>query len=88
MFLPEKEVIWTTITFLSLQNLNGIKTLSTTEQFIYTMIAFLGKEHIFLDADVKVLLANFVRTTFTTQKSLNFNSKFGGTLQILKPKNN
>lgn len=80
--MPEKEVIWTTITFLSLQNLNGIKTLSSTEQFVYTMIAFLGKENVFLEPDIKVLLANFVRSTFTAQKLLNFNSKFGGTLKL------
>lgn len=76
--MPEKEVIWTTITFLSLQNLNNVETMSLSEQFIYTMIAFLGKEHVFLDEDMKILLANFVQTTFTTQDSLNFNSKFGG----------
>lgn len=78
LFLPEKEVICTTITFLSLQNLNGIGTLSLTEQFIYTMIAFLGKENIFLESDVKILLANFVQATFKSQKTLNFNSKFSG----------
>lgn len=83
LFLPEKEVILTTISFLSLQNLNGIKSLSLTEQFIYTMIAFLGKENIFLESDVRVLLANFVQTTFKSQKSLDFNSKFGGMSQFL-----
>lgn len=79
--LPEKEVIWTTITLLSLQNLNNVKTMSMTEQFIYTMIAFLGKENAFLDPDIKTLLANFVQTTFKSQALLNFNSKFGGKLK-------
>lgn len=81
LYLPEKEVIWTTITFLTLQNLNDIKSLSTSEQFIYTMIAFLGKENIFLDPDVKTLLADFVQT-FKSQEELNFNSKFGGKIHI------
>lgn len=49
-----------------------------TEQFIYTMIAFLGKENVFLDADMKTLLADFVQATFKSQSQLNFNSKFGG----------
>lgn len=79
MKLPEKEIIWTTITFLSLQNVNNVNTMSLTEQFIYTMIAFLGKENVFLDADIKTLLANFVQATFKSQSQLDFDSKFGGT---------
>lgn len=78
LYLPEKEVIWTTITFLSLQNLNDVKSMSMTEQFIYTMIAYLSKDNVFLDPDIKTLLANFVQTNFKSQESLDFNSKFGG----------
>ncbi|XP_031621767.1 uncharacterized protein LOC116339840 [Contarinia nasturtii] len=78
LYLPEKETIWTTITFLSLLNSNNIKVLSPTEQFVYTMIAFLGKENVFLESDMKTLLANFVQLTFKSQQPLNFNSKFSG----------
>lgn len=85
LYLPEKEVISTTITFLTLQNLNDIESLSTSEQFIYTMIAFLGKEHVFLDPDMKTLLAEFVQT-FKSQEALDFDSKFGGKINLsLRP---
>lgn len=76
--MPEKEAIWTTITFLSLLNANDIKVLKITEQFVYTMIAFLGKENVFLESDMKTLLANFVQLTFKSHKDLNFESKFNG----------
>lgn len=78
LYLPEKEAIWTTITFLGLQNNNDINVLNLTEQFIYAMIAFLGKENVFLEPDMKNLLAEFVQSTFKSQQSLNFNSKFAG----------
>lgn len=76
--MPEREAIWTTITFFSLLNINDIKVLSKTEQFVYTMIAFLGKDNIFLEPDMKSMLANFVQSSFASQESLNFNSKFSG----------
>lgn len=76
--MPEREAIWTTITFFSLLNINDIKLLSKTEQFVYTMIAFLGKDNIFLEPDMKSMLANFVQSSFVSQESLNFNSKFSG----------
>lgn len=76
--MPEREAIWTTITFFSLLNINDIKVLSKTEQFVYTMIAFLGKDNIFLEPDMKSMLANFVQSSFVSQESLNFNSKFSG----------
>lgn len=72
--LPEKDVISSTIAFLSLQNANGMETLSKTEQFIYTMIAFLGKKNAFLDADMKMLLSKFVQTTFTSHAPLDFDA--------------
>lgn len=78
LYFPEKDAIWTTITFLSLLNANNIKVLTKTEQFVYTMIAFLGKESVFLEPDMKVLLTNYVKSSFETQDSLNFNSKFSG----------
>lgn len=76
--MPEREAIWTTITFFSLLNINDIEVLSKTEQFVYTMIAFLGKDNIFLEPDMKSMLANFVQSSFASQESLNFNSKFSG----------
>lgn len=83
--MPEKEAIWTTITFLALQNNNDIKALNLTEQFVYTMIAFLGKENVFLEPDMKNLLAEFVQSTFKSQQSLNFNSKFAGKIMNQYP---
>lgn len=76
--LPEKEVISTTITFLRLQNANDLNVLSKTDQFIYTMITFLGKEDAFLDTDVKNLLTDFVHTTFQSQEQLDFDVDFDG----------
>lgn len=61
-----------------LLNRNEINVLSKTEQFLYTMIAFLGKENTFLDPKVKECLANFVDTSFTSQTSLDFNWKLNG----------
>lgn len=72
--LAEKDVISTTITFLTLQNANDMETLSKTEQFIYTMIAFLGKKNSFLDEDLKSILSKFVQTTFTSHASLDFDA--------------
>lgn len=41
------------------------------------MISYLGKENAFLDADIKNLLENFVRSSFKSQDSLDFD-KFAG----------
>lgn len=72
--LPERDTICTTMSFLALQNANEIKIVNQTEQFLYTMIAFLGKENTFLDADVNQSLSKFVRGTFNDPKSFNFDA--------------
>lgn len=80
MRLPEKEVVTASIKFMTLQNVNHIKILSPTEQFLYTMIAFLGKDNTFLDPDVNKMLAEFVEITFKDQQLLNFDNDFDGIL--------
>lgn len=45
--------------------------INTTDQFFYTMIAFLGKNNAFLEPEINTLLASFVRETFSS-KSLVF----------------
>lgn len=72
--LPERDTISTTLSFLLLQNANDIKILNRTEQFLHTMIAFLGKENTFLDADVSLMLNKFVRDTFTDPNSFDFDA--------------
>lgn len=71
-------MILTTITFMKLQNVNDIKILTKTEQFIYTMIAFLGKTNVFLESNVKDAITEFVNATFTSQEHLDFDADFGG----------
>lgn len=61
-----------------LQNNNSLTVLSETEQFLYTMIAYLGKDNAFLYEDINKILTEFVATTFKCQKSLNFDSDFNG----------
>lgn len=73
--VPERDTICTTLSFLLLQNANDVKILTKTEQFLYTMIAFLGKGNTFLDADVNQLLGQFVRDTFTDPKVFDFDAK-------------
>lgn len=80
--LPEKEVVLTSISFFMLLNGNNLNVLNVTDQFLYTMIAFLGKENAFLDTHVGSVLANFVQSTFTSHESLDFASKLSGRLNI------
>lgn len=76
--LPEKDIIWTTLSFLSLQNANKVIALNPTEQLLYTMIAFLGKDCAFLEPATNTLLAKFISDTFKSQEDLDFNSDFNG----------
>lgn len=78
--VPERDAIHTTLSFLLLQNANDIKVLNITEQLLYTMLAFLGKENSFLDADVSQLLTGFVRATFTDPKQFDFDAKLNRNL--------
>lgn len=55
-----------------------MNVLSQTEQFIYTMIAYLGKENAFLDTDIKNLLTTFVHSTFKSQEAFDFDADFHG----------
>lgn len=49
--------------------------ISTTDQFFYTMIAFLGKSNVFLEPEVNTLIASFVRETFLSKNlMLEFNT--------------
>lgn len=76
--MPEKEVILTTISFFMLMNSNNINVVNLSDQFLYTMITFLGKENAFLEAAVKNTLNEFVQNTFTSQEPLEFESKLSG----------
>lgn len=76
--LSERDAIQTTISFFLLQNQNGIDIVTPTEQFFYTMIAFLGKENSFLDDDVNKILANFVQQTFKDPNVFNFETNLNG----------
>lgn len=80
--LPEKDVISSTIAFLSLQNANDLGMLNKTEQFVYTMIAFLEKKNSFLDEDIKSLLSKFVQSTFTSHASLDFDADLSSKLNF------
>lgn len=78
MSLPEKEIVLASISLFMLLNGNNLNVLNITEQFLYTMIAFLGKDHAFLEPNVKGMLENFVDSTFISQDALNFESKLSG----------
>lgn len=53
--------------------------INPTEQFLYTMIAFLGKNRTFLEEDVNALLATFIRQTFASRsQTFDFDSDFDG----------
>lgn len=86
--IPEGDTIRTTLSFLLLQNANDIKILNKTEQFLYTLIAFLGKENTFLDADVNQLLTRFVRNTFNDPKIFDFDANLNRNLFYTSIKNN
>lgn len=64
--------------FFMLLNSNNLNVVNVSDQFLYTMITFLGKENAFLDVDVKNMLSEFVETTFTSQEPLDFESKLSG----------
>lgn len=41
--------------------------ISTTDQFLFTMIAFMGKNNAFLEPEINTLIASFVRETFSSK---------------------
>lgn len=76
--MPEKDIIRTTFSFLTLLNANSVDILSPTEQLVYTMMAYLGKESTFLEEEINSLLATFVKRTFSTRSVFNLDDTFGG----------
>lgn len=66
------------MSFFMLMNSNSINVVNVSDQFLYTMITFLGKENAFLDEAVKNMLNEFVQNTFTSQEPLDFESKLSG----------
>lgn len=84
--MPEKDIIRTTFWFLSLLNANNIDILSHTEQLVYTMMAYLGKDSTFLEEEINSLLATFVKRTFSVRSVFNLDDTFGGNFLFLYPK--
>lgn len=78
MSMPEQDIIKTTFSFLSLLNVNQIDLLKPTEQLIYTMMAFLGKDCTFLEEEISSLLSTFVKNSFTKSSTFNLDDKFRG----------
>ena len=76
--LPEKELVETSLLFFALQNINKIDVISPTEQLIYTMIAFLGRDNSFLESPTNEILTKFVHDTFATSQTFDFAKKFNG----------
>lgn len=75
--MPERDVLKATFSFMSLINANNIRLLNETEQLVYTMMAFLGKDCSFLEEDIEALLSTFVKTAFANCKPFRLEDTFG-----------
>ncbi|XP_055384358.1 RNA polymerase II-associated protein 1 [Condylostylus longicornis] len=76
---PESEIVRITLTFTNVLEKNGVKIISPTEKLMYLMIAFMGKDSIFLEPDMKSQLKDYINDFFKMNLHTNFN--FGGTFE-------
>lgn len=75
--MPERDVLKTTFSFLSLINANKIRLLNETEQLVHTLMAFLGQDSTFLEEDIEALLSTFVKIAFANCSQFRLEDKFG-----------
>lgn len=71
MFL-DRVLITACVSLTSLQQANGIQCVTPTEELLFLMMAFLGKEVCFLDDDMKELLSVRVQSFFGHNKTNTF----------------
>lgn len=80
----DRVLITACVSLTSVQQANGIQCVTPTEELLFLMMAFLGKEVCFLDDDIKQLLSVRVQTFFDQNKNLTFqlDQQFEGIVRI------
>lgn len=68
----DRVLITACVSLTSLQQANGIQCVSPTEELLFLMMAFLGKEASFLDDDIKQILSVRVQAFFDQNCTVTF----------------
>lgn len=78
----DRVLIAASVSLTSLQQANGIQCVTPTEELLFLMMAFLGKEACFLDDDIKQLLCVRVQAFFDQNSTVTFqlNQQFEGNI--------
>lgn len=80
----DRVLITACVSLTSLQQANGIQCLTPTEELLFLMMAFLGKDACFLDDDIKTLLSVRVQSFFDQNITVTFqlDQQFEGNINI------
>lgn len=72
------------VSLTSLQQANGIQCVTPTEELLFLMMAFLGKQACFLDDDIKTLLSIRVQGFFALNCTVTFqlDEQFEGIISL------